>query len=122
MNALLSLRAVTRHFEIPDQTEPLQILKGIDLEVAEGDRIAIIGRSGSGKSTLLNIMGLLDSPSSGEVYYRGRLVNRLGARSRDRIRARDIGFVFQQFNLLQGRTALDNVIMPLLYGSSVNFW
>ncbi|MGB3414829.1 MAG: ABC transporter ATP-binding protein [Microbacteriaceae bacterium] len=120
--ALLELRGVTRHFEIPDQVEPLEILKGVDLTVSEGDRISIIGRSGSGKSTLLNIMGLLDAPSSGDVFYQGKLINKIGALGRDKIRARDIGFVFQQFNLLHGRSALDNVIMPLLYGESGKFW
>lgn len=120
--SILRLTNVSRHFEVIDQKDPLKILTGVNLHVQEGDRIAIIGRSGSGKSTLLNLMGLLDNPSEGSIAYQGRDISQIRGKHRDRIRAHDVGFVFQQFNLLHGRTALDNVIMPLLYGSATNFW
>ena len=71
---LLHLEGVTRTVEVPDG-EPLTILNGVDLEVAEGDRLSIVGRSGSGKSTLLNLLGLLDAPTSGEVFFDGRALS-----------------------------------------------
>jgi putative ABC transport system ATP-binding protein len=120
-HALLRLEAVTRTVELPD-AEPLQILRGVDLEVNAGDHISIVGRSGSGKSTLLNLLGLLDNPTAGEIWFDGRLTSRLTGNERDRTRGRDIGFIFQQFNLLGGRTALENVMTPLLYARGRQFW
>ncbi|KQM14372.1 ABC transporter ATP-binding protein [Plantibacter sp. Leaf171] len=118
---LLELRGVTRVVQIPD-APPLTILDGVDLEVHEGDRVSIVGRSGSGKSTLLNLLGLLDKPNSGSLVFDGRPAERLGSGARDRLRGAQIGFVFQQFNLLPGRTALENVTTPLLYASGRSFW
>ncbi|PVW04266.1 ABC transporter ATP-binding protein [Microbacterium sp. Gd 4-13] len=118
---LLHLEAVTRTVLPPDQPA-LTILNGVDLTVAENDRISIVGRSGSGKSTLLNILGLLDLPTSGIVEFAGRPVKDYSSRERDRVRGREIGFVFQQFNLLPGRTALENVMMPLYYAEGRQFW
>lgn len=117
---LLRLERVTRSVELPDES-PLEILKGVDLEVSVGDHVSIVGRSGSGKSTLLNLLGMLDNPTSGSIYFDDRALSdyRLGAR--DRKRGRDIGFIFQQFNLLSGRTALENVMMPLFYASGREF-
>lgn len=119
--SLLRLEAVTRSVELPD-APPLHILKGVDLEVAVGDHVSVVGRSGSGKTTLLNLLGLLDTPSSGQIVFDDRPVSQLGARARDRARGTDIGFVFQQFNLLPGRTALENVVTPLLYATGKQFW
>ncbi len=118
---LVSLRAVTKHVLLPDDTR-LDILHGIDLDVEAGDHLAIVGRSGSGKSTLLNILGLLDTPSSGTVAFRERTVARMRRGTVDRMRGSTVGFVFQQFNLLAGRTALENVAMPLGYATGRAFW
>ncbi|WP_226654682.1 ABC transporter ATP-binding protein [Leifsonia sp. LS1] len=119
--SLLRLEGVTKTVPIPD-AEPLTILHGVDLDVAPHDRISVVGRSGSGKSTLLNILGLLDSPTSGELWFDDVPAARLSSRRRDRLRGASVGFVFQQFNLLQGRTALENVTTPLLYASGRTFW
>jgi putative ABC transport system ATP-binding protein len=119
--ALLSLRGVTRVVDIPD-APPLNILRGLDIDVSVGDHVSIVGRSGSGKTTLLNILGLLDAPTAGTVEFDGRLTSTLSSRERDIARGREIGFIFQQFNLLSGRTALENVIAPLMYASGRQFW
>lgn len=118
---LLELENVTRSVLLPDDSE-LYILNGIDLSVSEGDHIAIVGRSGTGKSTLLNILGLLDRPTSGSLQWRGKDATRLSAKQAAHARGRDLGFVFQQFNLLPGRTALENVMAPLMYASGHEFW
>lgn len=119
--SLVELRGVTRHVTLPDDSR-LDILRGIDLSVAAGDHVAVVGRSGSGKSTLLNILGMLDQPSEGDVVFRDRPVQRMRRGALDRMRGREVGFVFQQFNLLAGRTATDNVAMPLGYASGAQFW
>ncbi|QEO13305.1 ABC transporter ATP-binding protein [Agromyces intestinalis] len=119
--SLVEARGVGRTVRLPDD-RALTILSGVDLIVDEGDRVSIVGRSGSGKSTLLNVLGLLDAPNEGELAFDGRDVRRLGSGGRDRMRGREIGFVFQQFNLLPGRTALENVQTPLLYSSGREFW
>lgn len=118
---LLQLEGVTRSVELPDG-ERLDILRGVDLTVDTGDHISIVGRSGSGKSTLLNLLGLLDTPTTGVIRFDDEPLERISGRKRDRKRGRDIGFIFQQFNLLGGRTALENVMVPLLYASGRQFW
>ena len=118
---LLHLAGVTRTVQLVD-APPLTILSGVDLDVEVGDRVSIVGRSGSGKSTLLNLLGLLDNPTSGELEFDGRPVKSFSSAERDRVRGRDVGFIFQQFNLLQGRTALENVMTPLLYAQGKQFW
>ncbi|MGV8859501.1 ABC transporter ATP-binding protein [Rhodoglobus sp.] len=118
---LLSLEGVTRSVELPDFSR-LDILKGVDLAVDVGDHISIVGRSGSGKSTLLNLLGLIDNPTTGRIVFDGAPLAKLSGGKRDRKRGRDVGFIFQQFNLLAGRTALENVMTPLLYASGRQFW
>jgi putative ABC transport system ATP-binding protein len=94
---------------------PLHVLKGIQLTVAEGEFIAIMGPSGSGKSTLMNIIGCLDTPSTGDYILRQQDVSKLSCNELTEIRNREIGFVFQSFNLIPRTSALDNVCMPLWY-------
>jgi len=119
--SLLTLDGVTRSVELPDG-DRLDILRGVDLDVEVGDHVSIVGRSGSGKSTLLNLLGLLDTPTSGRILFDDEPLESLSGGRRDRKRGRDIGFIFQQFNLLGGRTALENVMTPLMYASGRQFW
>ena len=119
--SLLVLREVTRTVALPDGSD-LRILRGVDLDVEPGDHLAIVGRSGTGKSTLLNILGLLDAPTSGWYFIDGAAVARMPASRRAALRGDTFGFVFQQFNLLPGRTALENVMAPLLYARGHQFW
>ena len=121
MSELLRLTEVTRTVKLPDDSD-LHILTGVDLTVSTGDHIGIIGRSGTGKSTLLNLLGLLDRPTTGTLEWAGHDIRHLRPRSAARIRGRDVGFVFQQFNLLPGRTALENVAAPLMYAPGRDFW
>tara|TARA_B100000768_G_scaffold3970_1_gene4825 strand:+ start:52 stop:729 length:678 start_codon:yes stop_codon:yes gene_type:complete len=102
-------------------SEKVEALKGINLAVEKGDFIAIMGPSGSGKTTLMNIIGCLDTPSSGEYYLNDQLVNELDEDSLARIRNKEIGFVFQSFHLLAKNSALDNVLLPMKYaGGDMN--
>lgn len=89
-------------------------LNGVDLSIRESEIVSIVGPSGSGKSTLLNIMSGLDVPSSGHVFYQDRDINRLAAKERSRLRLREMGFVFQFFNLIPNLTAYDNAILPAI--------
>jgi putative ABC transport system ATP-binding protein len=119
--SLIELTDVSRTVLIPD-ADPLTILSGVNLAVDAGERLSVVGRSGSGKSTLLNILGLLDLPTTGDVSFEGESVAAMRSGRRDRTRGANVGFVFQQFNLLDGRTALENVTMPLLYATGAAFW
>ena len=112
--SLVCLRDVTRTVTLPDG-EDLHILRGVNLDVAEGEHVSIVGRSGTGKSTMLNIIGLLDTPTSGTYELDGVDTTRLGEGRRARMRGEDFGFVFQQFNIFSARTAAENVEVPLLY-------
>jgi ABC-type lipoprotein export system ATPase subunit len=113
MAPLLSLRRVWREFVTGDQTTAA--LAGVDLQIEEGEFVAIIGPSGSGKSTLMNMIGCLDRPTSGAVVIDGNDVSTLADDDLTELRLRTIGFVFQQFNLLPQTSAVDNVAAPLLY-------
>jgi lipoprotein-releasing system ATP-binding protein len=118
--AALEAVAVTKHYRLGRQEIP--VLRGIDLAVAAGESVALLGASGAGKSTLLHVLGLLDAPSGGEVRYDGRRVDDLPVRERAALRHRHVGFVFQFYHLIPELTALQNVqlarmmaISPLAY-------
>ena len=95
--------------------QPLHVLKGINLDIEEGEFVSIMGASGSGKSTLLNILGILDNYDSGEYTLAGRLIKDLPERRAAEYRNRMIGFIFQSFNLIGFKTAVENVELPLFY-------
>lgn len=119
--ALLELTGITRTVILPAGDE-LEILRGVNLSVDAGERVSIVGRSGTGKSTLLNIIGLLDQPSSGSYTIAGADVLDLSEGKRAKLRGQSFGFVFQQFNIFPTRTALENVMVPLLYAGDGKFW
>jgi putative ABC transport system ATP-binding protein len=110
---IISLRGVTKVYG--EGPTAFQALKGVDLDIAQGDFVAVMGPSGSGKSTTMNILGCLDVPSGGTYLFRGRHVETLDRDQRALLRRRYLGFVFQGFNLLSRTTALENVELPLLY-------
>lgn len=95
--------------------QPLHVLKGINLEIAHGEMVAIMGASGSGKSTLLNILGILDTYDEGDYHLDGQIVRDLSENAAADMRNHKIGFVFQSFNLIAYKTALENVALPLYY-------
>lgn len=95
--------------------DALHVLKGIDLHIKEGEFVAIMGSSGSGKSTLLNIVGLLDTHDEGNYYLNGKLIKGLNEKKATILRNKFLGFIFQSFNLISYKTALENVALPLYY-------
>lgn len=112
MNSVLECRDLVKTFN--DGNRELRILRGVNLDVREGQILAISGASGAGKSTLLQIMGSLDRPTSGEVLVHGQSLSRMGRRAINRMRNEQIGFVFQFYHLLPEFTALENVMIPAL--------
>lgn len=110
---LIQLKNIIKSYQNGDQE--LQVLKGVDLTVYEGEFVAIMGPSGSGKSTLMNIIGLLDRPTSGDYRLNGTQVELLNDRKLAKVRNEEIGFVFQQFFLLAKLNTLQNVELPLIY-------
>jgi putative ABC transport system ATP-binding protein len=113
MEPLISLRNIEKKYVLGEQV--VYALKHIDLDIYKGDYIALMGPSGSGKSTLMNMLGCLDTPTKGTYQLRGQEVSHLADDELSDIRNREIGFVFQTFNLLPRLTSLDNVALPLVY-------
>ena len=113
MQEIIRLEAITRHYTIGEET--VKALNGVDLTVNRNEYLALMGPSGSGKSTLMNLIGCLDTPTSGKYYLNGPDVAGLSDNELAEIRNREIGFVFQTFNLLPRYSALDNVALPLVY-------
>lgn len=112
-NTVIQLHAITKQYRMGEQT--IRALDGIDLTIEQNEYVAITGSSGSGKSTLLNVLGCLDQPSSGTYHLAGEDVAQLPQNRLAIIRNRQIGFIFQSFNLLPRATALKNVMQPLVY-------
>ncbi len=117
MNALLEARAIRKVYAGGDG-QPLEVLRGVDLDVRRGEFVAIVGASGAGKSTLLHLLGALDAPSGGDVWLDGSRYADLDAGATAELRNRKVGFVFQFHHLLREFSALENVMMPLLIGGT----
>ena len=113
VNSLIELRGITKTYG--QGQAAFQALRGVDLTIEAGDFVAVMGPSGSGKSTAMNLLGCLDSPTTGEYRFRGIHVERLDRNQRALLRRNCLGFVFQGFNLLARTTAQENVELPLLY-------
>lgn len=111
--ALIQLQGITKYYEMGFQV--VKALDGIDIEVYKNDYLAFIGSSGSGKSTMLNILGCLDKPTKGQYHLNGTNVEKLEQNELSEIRNKEIGFIFQSFNLLPRANALGNVMQPLIY-------
>ena len=113
MQTFFEMKDIKKAYWMGDEWQP--VLKGINLSIEKGDFLSILGPSGSGKSTLMNIIGCLDVPTSGDYILQGKNVKTLSANSLARIRNREIGFIFQSFQLLQRQNAIENVALPLIY-------
>jgi len=116
MSLVIKIRNIIRDF--PLGQEIVHVLKGIDLDIEKGDYVALMGPSGSGKSTLMNLLGCLDTPTSGTYELNGTDVSNLTDDQLAEIRNKEIGFVFQTFNLLPRTTALENVALPMVYAGA----
>lgn len=118
LKEIIKVTDLKRDYVVGDET--VHALRGVDFSIREGEFVTIMGASGSGKSTLLNILGCLDTPTSGEYYLDGVSVRTMGKNDRATLRNRKIGFIFQSYNLLAKTTAVENVELPLMYNSSVS--
>ena len=110
---LINISNLKRDFQLGSET--IYVLKGIDLQINKGEYVALMGPSGSGKSTLMNLLGCLDTPTSGTYILNGNDVSQMHDDDLAEIRNKEIGFVFQTFNLMPRTTALDNVALPMIY-------
>lgn len=112
---LIHLQNVTKKYQLTND-EYYQALKGVDLKINNGEFVAIMGPSGSGKSTLMHILGALDTPTSGKYFFKGKDISSYSQDDLGRIRNKEIGFIFQSFNLLPRTTVFKNVERPMIYG------
>ena len=110
---MISLRKINKYYQVGKT--PLRVLKDIDLEIGTGELVSVMGSSGSGKSTLLNILGILDQYDSGEYRLNNQLINKLSQRKAAKFRNELLGFIFQSFNLISYKNAIENVALPLYY-------
>ena len=115
-DAVIVTRNLQRDYDMGG--EIVHALRGVDIDIRKNEFVAVMGASGSGKSTLMNLIGCLDSPTGGEYWLNGHRVSELGDNELARIRNKEIGFVFQTFNLLARATALHNVELPLIYNGT----
>jgi putative ABC transport system ATP-binding protein len=115
MSTIIRMEGITKNYHLGEVEVP--VLKRIDLSIEEGEYVSIMGTSGSGKSTLMNIIGCLDRPTKGRYFLEGRNLNTLNDDELAYIRNQRIGFVFQQFNLLSRSSALENVMLPMIYAN-----
>ncbi|RZP04101.1 MAG: ABC transporter ATP-binding protein [Flavobacteriales bacterium] len=116
MSLVIKIRGIVRNF--PLGNEVVKVLKGIDLDIKRGEYVALMGPSGSGKSTLMNLLGCLDTPTDGTYELNGKDVSNMSQDELAEIRNKEIGFVFQTFNLLPRTTALENVALPMVYAGA----
>src|SRR5574337_16506 len=119
-NSLLQAINIFKEYKNGENTVP--VLHGVNLTIEKGEIVVIVGASGAGKSTLLHILGILDTPTSGSVIYKGVDLTKLSSKKQAEMRNRIFGFVFQFYHLLPDFTALENVILPCLIGSSYSNW
>ena len=117
-STIISLQDIRRDFRVGGET--VHALRGVSFDIRQGEFVTIMGTSGSGKSTLLNLLGCLDTPTSGEYYLDGTAVRQMSKNARATLRNRKIGFVFQSYNLLPKTSALENVELPLLYNPDIS--
>jgi len=121
MTSVLKACAVHKSYALGKREIP--VLRGVDLSIEPGEKVALLGASGAGKSTLLHLLGLLDTPTKGEIHYDGQVVNTLPIAERARLRHQHVGFVFQFYHLIPELTALQNVVLARMMGSSVlGYW
>ena len=118
MKAIIELEDIKRNFTVGSET--VHALRGVSFAIEAGEFVTIMGTSGSGKSTLLNLLGCLDTPTSGEYLLDGYSVRQMGKNERAELRNHKIGFVFQSYNLLPKTTAIENVELPLMYNSAIS--
>jgi lipoprotein-releasing system ATP-binding protein len=122
MSATPLLQAVNLHKTYRKDAVSVPVLRGVDLEVHQGEFLSVLGASGSGKSTMLHLLGTLDQPDKGAISFQGKRIDNLGSAQRDELRNRTFGFIFQFYHLLPELTTLENVLMPQMIAHSIWGW